>query len=188
MSKIIGIDPGYNKLLRGGHGGGRRGRRHPQRGGQPHHPVGGGLLQGRRAQWWARWPSARPSPTPTGPSAPSRREMGLNYKVTIDGKSYTPQEISAHDSPEAQDRRRGLSGPDRHRGGHQPCPPTSPTPSARPPRTPARSPVWTSSASSTSPPPRPWPTAWIRRAPRRSWSTTWAAAPSTSRFWTSTTA
>ena len=32
-----------------------------------------------------------------------KREMGSNYKVTIDGKAYTPQEIS---------------GPDRHRGRH----------------------------------------------------------------------
>ena len=34
----------------------------------------------------------------------------------------------------------------------------------------------------------PWPTAWTRRRTRRSPSTTWAAAPSTSRSWSSATA
>ena len=37
-------------------------------------------------------------------------------------------------------------------------------------------------ASSTSRPPPPWPTAWTRRRTRRSPSSTWAAAPSTSRI------
>ena len=32
---------------------------------------------------------------PDGTVMSIKREMGSNYKVTIDGKSYTPQEISA---------------------------------------------------------------------------------------------
>ena len=46
-----------------------------------------------------------------------KREMGSDYKVTVDGKSYTPQEISAMIS-EAQGGRRGLPGQHRHRGRH----------------------------------------------------------------------
>ena len=37
----------------------------------------------------------RPSPTRTGLSSPSSVKMGSDYKVDIDGKKYTPQEISA---------------------------------------------------------------------------------------------
>ena len=48
-----------------------------------------------------------------------KREMGSDYKVTVDGKSYTPQEISAMiDPPEAEGGRRGVSGLPCHRGGH----------------------------------------------------------------------
>ena len=42
-----------------------------------------------------RSPSARPSPTSTGPSGPVKRHIGTNWTVDIDGKSYTAQEISA---------------------------------------------------------------------------------------------
>ena len=55
-----------------------------------------------------------------------KREMGSDYKVTIDGKK-TPRPIWVRQSPRRS----------------SPSPPTSPTPSARPPRTPARSPAWT---------------------------------------------
>ena len=71
-----------------------------------------------------------------------KREMGSDYKVTIDSKSYTPQEISAMILQKlkadavpiwvAQSPRRSSR-----------FPPTSLTPSARPPRTPAGSPAWT---------------------------------------------
>ena len=35
-----------------------------------------------------------------------KREMGSNYKVNIDGKDYTPQEISAMILTKAENRRR----------------------------------------------------------------------------------
>ena len=46
-----------------------------------------------------------------------KREMGTNYKVNVDGKSYTPGNFR-HDPAEAEGRRRGLSGSDRYRGRH----------------------------------------------------------------------
>ena len=42
-----------------------------------------------------RWPSARPSPTPTAPSARSSATWAPVWTVDIDGKAYTAQEISA---------------------------------------------------------------------------------------------
>ena len=47
-----------------------------------------------------------------------KREMGTDHRVTIDGKSYTPQEISAMILQKLKSGRRGLSGSARHRGGH----------------------------------------------------------------------
>ena len=43
----------------------------------------------------ARSPSARPSPTPTAPSARSSATWAPTGSIDIDGKEYTPQEISA---------------------------------------------------------------------------------------------
>ena len=72
-----------------------------------------------------------------------KREMGCDYKVNIDGKNYTPQEISAMILQKLKSGRRGLSGSAQSPRRSSPFPPTSPTPSARPPRMPARSPAWT---------------------------------------------
>ena len=71
-----------------------------------------------------------------------KREMGSDYKVSIDGKKYTPQEISAMILAEAEGGRRGLSGLRPSPRRSSPSPPTLPTPSARPPRMRARSPAW----------------------------------------------
>ena len=43
----------------------------------------------------ARLQSARPSQNPDRTISSIKRQMGTDYKVTVDGKSYTPQEISA---------------------------------------------------------------------------------------------
>ena len=71
-----------------------------------------------------------------------KREMGTDHRVSIDGKSYTPQEISAMILQKLRlTQRRIWAAPSPRLSS--PSPPTSPTPSVRPPRTPARSPVWT---------------------------------------------
>ncbi len=112
-----------------------------------------------------------------------KREMGTDHKVTIDGKAYTPQEISAMI---LQKLKADSAAPSPRRSS--PFPPILPTRSVRPPRTRARSRALRSSALSTSPPPPLWPTVWTRSSPRKSWCTIWAAAPSTCPFWKLTTA
>ena len=68
-----------------------------------------------------------------------KRHMGTDWTVEIDGKKYTPQEISRPHPAEAQARRRGSTWARRSRTPSSPSPHTSTTPSARPPRRPARS-------------------------------------------------
>ncbi len=46
-----------------------------------------------------------------------KRHMGTDWKIEIDGKTYTAQEISRAHAHEAQARRRGLSGRHRQPGG-----------------------------------------------------------------------
>ena len=90
----------------------------------------------------------------------------------------------------AQARRGRVEVPRRegHRGGHHRAGLLQRRPAAGDQGRRAASPASRCSASSTSPPPRPWPTGWTRRATRPSWSSTWAAAPSTSASSTSATA
>ena len=57
-------------------------------------------------------------PNPDRTISSIKREMGSNYKVTIDNKSYTPQGDKRHGAAEAQGRRRSLPGREGHRGGH----------------------------------------------------------------------
>ena len=45
--------------------------------------------------WWVRSQSARPSPTLRTPLLPSSAYMGTDHKVTLNGKEYTPQQVSA---------------------------------------------------------------------------------------------
>ena len=47
-----------------------------------------------------------------------KRHMGTDYKVKIDGKTYTPQEISAMILQKLKSGRGSLSRHNGHRGGH----------------------------------------------------------------------
>ena len=70
-----------------------------------------------------------------------KRHMGENYHVTIDGKGYTPQEISAMILQKLKADAESYLGQTSPRLS-SPFPLTSPTLSVRLPRTQARSPVW----------------------------------------------
>ena len=116
-----------------------------------------------------------------------KRHMGTDYKVDIDGKKYTPQEISAMILQKLKaDAESYLGGPVSEAVITVPAYLT--THSVRRPRTRARSRAWRSSVSSTSRRRPRWLTALIRKPSRRSWCMTLAAARSTSLFWISATA
>ena len=192
--------PGNDELGHRGDGG-RPAAGHPQRGGQPDDAVGGRLPgerrttgrpdgptpgdpesegddllreavhrpQVRRGQQRARRPSRSTwSPVPTARRA-SRSTASSTHRRRSRRRcsgswSTTPGSSSASGSPRQ-------SSPSRR---------TSTTRSGRPPRTPARSPGSRSSGSSTSRRLRPWPTGWTSSRTRPCWSSTSAAARSTS--------
>ena len=80
-----------------------------------------------------------------------KREMGTDHKVTIDGKDYTPPEISAMILQKLKSRRGSLSGRDRLRRPSSPFRPISPTAQRQATKDAgAASPVWKFCVSSTS--------------------------------------
>ena len=118
----------------------RRGQGHPQPGRQPPDAAASSRSPTRATAWSATRPSGRRSPTRSRTIYSIKRFMGRRHneveteeklvpykivggpndlvKVDIDGKQYTPPEISAHDPAQAQGSRRGLPRPHRPQGGH----------------------------------------------------------------------
>ena len=72
-----------------------------------------------------------------------KREMGTDHTRDHRRQELHPPGDQRHDPAEAEGGRRGVSGPDRHRGGHYRARLLHRQPSVRPPRMPARSPAWT---------------------------------------------
>ena len=107
-----------------------------------------------------------------------KREMGSNYKVNIDGKDYTPQEISAMILTKLKTDAEAYLG-EKVSQAVITVPAYFTDAQRQATKTPARSRAWMSRESSTSLPPRLCPTASIRKPTKRLWYTTWAAAPST---------
>ena len=117
MARAVGIDLGTTNSRRR-RSGGWRAHRHRQRRGRrgPRRPSSPSPRTAR--SWSARSPSGRPSPTSTAPSARSSATWAPTGPIDIDGKNYTPQQISRLRAAEAQARRRGLPRRAGHRRGH----------------------------------------------------------------------
>ena len=115
-----------------------------------------------------------------------KREMGSSYKVKIDGKDYTPQEISAMILQKLKSDAESYLGEKSPRQLSRFLL-TLQTVSVRQQRTRAESRVWMFSVSSMSRRQHLWHMALIRKPTRRSLCTTLAAAHSMYRFWRSAT-
>ena len=94
MSKIIGIDLGTTNSCVALYEGGEP-VVIPNAEGSTHHAVAWSRSPRPASAWSVRSPNGRPSPTPTARSFPSSAIWAPTKRSTIDGKNYTPQEISA---------------------------------------------------------------------------------------------
>ena len=116
-----------------------------------------------------------------------KRHMGSDYKVSIDGKEYTPQDISAMILSKLKADAESYLGEKVTEAVI--TVPAYFSDSQKQARTQAASQALTSRGSSTSRPRPHWPMVLTRaRAARRSWYTIWAAAPSMSPSWSWATA
>ena len=156
MPKAVGIDLGTTNsvvsVLEA-----RRARRHPQRRGGPHHPVGRRVLEDRRG------PRRRGRQAPGDHQPRSHDPLGeAPHGHRLDDRHRRQEVQRRRRSPPASCRsssatpRRTSATPSPRPSS--PSPRTSATPSARPPRRPARSRASRCCASSTSPPRPRWPT------------------------------
>ncbi len=95
MSKIIGIGPWYRTEQTAWRSWKAASRLLSRTRRRAHHAVCRGFLPRTASAWSVRIAKRQAVTTPTVPSSPSSVSMGTNYRMNIDGKAYTPQDISA---------------------------------------------------------------------------------------------
>jgi molecular chaperone DnaK (HSP70) len=111
-----------------------------------------------------------------------KRKMGTNDKVDIDGKGYTPQEISGMVLGKLKTDAEKYLGETVNQAVIT-VPAYFNDSQRQATRTPAPLPVSKCSALSMSRLLPPWPMGWTRSSLRRFWCSTWEAAPSMSQCW-----
>ena len=116
-----------------------------------------------------------------------KREMGTAHKVSIDGKDYTPQEISAMILQKLKADAESYLGETVTQAVIT-VPAYFSDSQRQATKDAGRIAGLEVLRIINEPPPRLWPMAWTRRAARRFWCTTWAAARSMSASWRSATA